>query len=67
MEVTSIPIIVDGDNGYGNALNVQRTLRGYRDAGIAGILLEDQVVPKSCGHVQNKAVVSRADAVARVR
>jgi len=67
MEVTSIPIVVDADNGYGNALNAQRTLRGYRDAGVAGILLEDQVVPKSCGHVQNKAVVSRVDAMARVR
>jgi len=67
LDVTTIPLIVDGDNGYGNAMNVQRTLRGYRDAGVAGILLEDQKVPKSCGHVQNKEVVSRADALARLR
>jgi len=67
LEVTSIPIVVDGDNGYGNAMNAQRTLRGYRDAGIAGILLEDQKVPKSCGHVQNKEVVTRPEALSRLR
>jgi 2-methylisocitrate lyase-like PEP mutase family enzyme len=67
LDVTTIPLIVDGDNGYGNAMNVQRTLKGYADAGVAGILLEDQKVPKSCGHVQNKEVVSRPEAVSRVR
>ena len=67
LDVTTIPLIVDGDNGYGNAMNVQRTLKGYSDAGVAGILLEDQKVPKSCGHVQNKEVVSRAEAVSRLR
>merc|ERR1719375_2545467 len=66
-EVTTIPIIVDGDNGHGGPLNVKRCLRGFRDAGVAGILLEDQVVPKSCGHVQNKEVVSRAVALAKLR
>jgi 2-methylisocitrate lyase-like PEP mutase family enzyme len=53
--------------GYGNALNVQRTVRGYASAGFAGILIEDQVWPKSCGHVRGKRVVPRAEAVARVR
>jgi hypothetical protein len=47
----SLPIIGDGDTGYGNAMNVQRTVRGFANAGFAGILIEDQVAPKSCGHV----------------
>ena len=48
-------------------MNVQRTVRGFAAAGFAGILLEDQVAPKSCGHVRGKAVVPRAEAVARIR
>ena len=47
--------------------NVKRTVRGYTRAGLSGILLEDQVIPKSCGHVKNKAVVSRTEAVARIK
>ena len=61
------PIIGDGDDGYGNAMNVKRTVRGYANAGFAGILLEDQVAPKACGHTKNRRVVSREDAVTRVR
>ena len=52
---------------YGNAVNVQRTVRGFATAGFAGILLEDQVAPKSCGHVRGKQVVSRGEAVSRIR
>ena len=52
---------------YGNAVNVQRTVRGFAAAGFAGILLEDQMAPKSCGHVRGKRVVGRAEAVARIR
>ncbi|GBF93122.1 hypothetical protein Rsub_05851 [Raphidocelis subcapitata] len=63
----AIPIIGDGDTGYGNAMNVKRTVRGYAAAGFAGILIEDQTWPKSCGHVRNKKVVPRAEAVARIR
>lgn len=67
-QATSVlPIIGDGDTGHGNALNVQRTVKGYADAGFAGILLEDQVHPKSCGHVRNKRVCSREEAVARIK
>eukprot|EP00884_Botryococcus_braunii_P013086 jgi/Botrbrau1/21779/Bobra.0190s0006.2 len=62
-----IPIIGDGDHGYGNAINVKRTVRGYASAGFAGILIEDQVAPKSCGHVRGKRVVAREEAVARIR
>lgn len=64
---TSLPIIADGDTGYGNCVAVARTVRGFAVAGAAGVLIEDQASPKSCGHVRGKAVVSRADAVARVR
>lgn len=63
----SIPIIGDGDTGYGNAMNVKRTVQGYAAAGFAGILIEDQQWPKSCGHVRGKRVVSREEAVSRVR
>eukprot|EP01025_Chloroclados_australasicus_P056759 TRINITY_DN7061_c0_g1_i11.p1 TRINITY_DN7061_c0_g1~~TRINITY_DN7061_c0_g1_i11.p1 ORF type:complete len:906 (-),score=119.97 TRINITY_DN7061_c0_g1_i11:337-2724(-) len=61
-----LPIIGDGDTGWGNALNVKRTVKGYADAGFAGILIEDQVHPKSCGHVKNKAVVDRKEAAMRI-
>jgi len=63
----SIPVIGDGDTGYGNALNVKRTVRGYARAGFACVMIEDQLAPKRCGHTRGKAVVSRAEAVARIR
>lgn len=63
----SIPIIGDGDTGYGNALNVKRTVKSFSDVGFAGILIEDQMWPKSCGHVRNKRVIDRAEAVMRIR
>lgn len=63
----SIPCIVDGDTGYGNALNVKRTVREYGQAGAAGVMIEDQIAPKRCGHVQGKAVVDRRTALARIR
>jgi len=63
----SIPVIGDGDTGYGNALNVKRTVRGYADAGFACIMIEDQVAPKRCGHTRGKQTVSRKEAFARVQ
>ncbi len=63
----SIPVIGDGDTGYGNAVNVKRTVAGYAQAGFAAVMIEDQVWPKRCGHTRGKAVVDRAEAVARVR
>eukprot|EP00899_Mesostigma_viride_P005541 jgi/Mesvir1/14989/Mv14649-RA.2 len=66
-DVTSIPIIGDGDTGYGNALNVKRTVRAYTAAGFAGIILEDQVMPKRCGHTRGKKVVDREEAVMRIK
>eukprot|EP00931_Biecheleriopsis_adriatica_P042967 TRINITY_DN24528_c0_g1_i2.p1 TRINITY_DN24528_c0_g1~~TRINITY_DN24528_c0_g1_i2.p1 ORF type:complete len:329 (+),score=77.48 TRINITY_DN24528_c0_g1_i2:135-1121(+) len=59
--------IGDGDTGYGNAVNVKRTVHGYAQAGMAGIMIEDQVAPKRCGHTKGKAVVPRAEALARIR
>ena len=66
-DAVSMPVIGDGDTGYGNALNVQRTVRGYARAGFACIMLEDQLAPKRCGHTRGKATVGRDEAVARVR
>eukprot|EP00741_Cyanophora_paradoxa_P007803 tig00001214_g7549.t1 len=63
----SIPVIGDGDTGYGNALNVKRTVREYARAGFACIMIEDQLQPKRCGHTKGKAVVGREEALARVR
>ena len=63
----SIPMIGDGDTGFGSAQNIKRTVRGYRAAGFASIMLEDQVAPKRCGHTAGKAVVSRDEALMRVR
>jgi 2-methylisocitrate lyase-like PEP mutase family enzyme len=63
----NIPIIADGDTGYGNALNVRRTVREYARAGAAAVMIEDQVAPKKCGHTRGKQVVSRAEARMRIR
>ena len=62
-----IPVIGDGDTGYGNAVNVKRTVRGYAAAGFAAVMIEDQVWPKRCGHTKGKAVVDIGEAVARIR
>lgn len=62
-----IPCIADGDTGYGNAVNVKRTVFGYARAGMGGIMIEDQVAPKRCGHVAGKSVVPFAEAVQRVK
>jgi 2-methylisocitrate lyase-like PEP mutase family enzyme len=62
-----LPVIGDGDTGYGNAINVLRTVKEYALAGAAGIMIEDQVSPKRCGHTRGKQVVSRSEAGMRVR
>ncbi|XP_057754534.1 uncharacterized protein LOC130973865 [Arachis stenosperma] len=66
-QAVSIPVIGDADNGYGNPMNVKRTLKGYISAGLAGIILEDQVSPKACGHTRGRKVVSREEAVMRIK
>jgi 2-methylisocitrate lyase-like PEP mutase family enzyme len=60
-------MIVDGDTGYGNAMNVRRTLKECSKAGCAGILIEDQLAPKRCGHTPGKDVVEREEAFDRIR
>ncbi|MEK9721938.1 MAG: isocitrate lyase/PEP mutase family protein, partial [Rhodospirillaceae bacterium] len=66
-DAVSIPVVGDGDTGWGNAINIKRTVKGYAAAGLACIMLEDQVAPKRCGHTQGKQVVSRAEAYTRLR
>ncbi len=56
-KITDIPVIADGDTGYGNPLNVRRTVEEYENAGAAAIQLEDQLFPKRCGHMQGKEVI----------
>ncbi|MFJ1758813.1 oxaloacetate decarboxylase [Amycolatopsis sp. NPDC088138] len=65
--VVEVPVIADADTGYGNALNVIRTVREYEAAGVAAIHLEDQVAPKRCGHLEGKRVVPAETMVDRVR
>jgi 2-methylisocitrate lyase-like PEP mutase family enzyme len=63
----SIPLISDADTGYGNELNMFRTVQEFERAGVAAIHVEDQVFPKRCGHLENKELVSREDYVAKIR
>ena len=63
----SLPVIVDGDTGYGNALNVQRTVRLFERAGAAMIQLEDQTFPKRCGHLDGKSLVSSAEMCGKLK
>jgi 2-methylisocitrate lyase-like PEP mutase family enzyme len=63
----STPVIADADNGYGNAINVMRTVREYIQTGVAAIHLEDQVMPKRCGHVAGRRVVAIDEAVGKIR
>ncbi len=62
-----IPLVADADTGYGNELNVVRTIRDYEIAGVAGIHIEDQVSPKRCGHLDDKELVPTEDWVAKIR
>jgi 2-methylisocitrate lyase-like PEP mutase family enzyme len=63
----TIPMIGDGDTGFGSAQNVKRTVQGYASAGFACIMLEDQVAPKRCGHTEGKSIVPRDEALTRIR
>ena len=66
-QAVSIPVIGDADTGYGNAVNVKRTVHGYARAGFACLMLEDQLSPKRCGHTPGKQVVPRTEALGRIR
>ncbi len=61
-----VPVIADADTGYGNAINVVRTVQSYEQAGAAGIHLEDQVLPKKCGHMSGKAVIPTDEMVGKI-
>ena len=63
----SIPIWGDGDTGFGNAINIKRTVKSYWQAGFACIMIEDQIAPKRCGHTRGKAVVNREEAMMRIQ
>jgi methylisocitrate lyase len=65
--LTERPVLVDADTGYGNALNVIRTVELYQNAGAAGLFLEDQVWPKRCGHMSGKRVVERGEWLSKLR
>lgn len=62
-----IPVFADADTGYGNVTNVQRTIREYERAGVAGLFIEDQVFPKRCGHMEGKEVIPVADMTAKIK
>lgn len=62
-----IPLIADADTGYGNPINVRRTVREYEHAGVAGIHIEDQVWPKKCGHMEGKQVIPTDEMVQKIR
>ena len=62
-----VPFIADGDTGYGGLLNVDRTVRAYAAAGASGIQLEDQEIPKKCGHTEYRRVIPRDDAVRKIQ
>ena len=67
VDAVAVPVIADADTGYGNPLNVLRTVRAYEQAGVAALHLEDQVTPKRCGHLAGKQVVPVEDMEAKVR
>ncbi|MFM8331293.1 MAG: oxaloacetate decarboxylase [Candidatus Methylumidiphilus sp.] len=66
-QAVKFPVFGDGDTGFGNAINVKRTVQGYAQAGFACVMIEDQLSPKRCGHTQGKAVVGRDEALTRIQ
>jgi methylisocitrate lyase len=67
VDAVSIPVFCDIDTGFGNAVNVVRTIRLYERAGVAGVHLEDQVMPKRCGHLEGKGIVPVSEMVGKIR
>jgi 2,3-dimethylmalate lyase len=65
-QAVGLPVIADADTGYGNALNVIRTVREYEAAGVAAIHLEDQAMPKRCGHLEGKQLIGAGEMAAKV-
>lgn len=67
VEAVDIPVIADMDTGYGNAVNVVRSMREYEKSGVAAFHIEDQVSPKKCGHYEGKQVISTAEMVGKIK
>ena len=67
VSAVDVPVIADADTGYGNAVNVVRTVQLYEQAGVAGIQLEDQVMPKKCGHMSGKALIGADEMVGKLQ
>ena len=67
VQAVGVPVIADADDGYGNPLNVMRTVQEYAAAGVAALHIEDQVAPKRCGHMEGKHVIDPAEMVEKVR
>ena len=67
VSAVDVPVIADADTGYGNAINVVRTVQLYEQAGVAGIQLEDQVMPKKCGHMSGKLLIGADEMVGKLR
>jgi len=67
VEAVGVPVIADADTGYGNPINVIRTVHEYEQAGVAAMHIEDQLAPKKCGHMEGKQLVSAEDMVAKLR
>ncbi len=67
VDATGLPVIADADTGYGNALNIVRTVREFERAGVAAMQLEDQVFPKRCGHLTGKAVIGAGEMVGKIK
>ena len=67
VEAVDIPLFVDGDTGHGNVTNVQRTVRLFESAGVAGFFIEDQVFPKRCGHMEGKQIIPADEMVAKIK
>ncbi len=66
-DAVDVPVIADADTGYGNAINVIRTVRAYEQAGVAALQLEDQVMPKKCGHMSGKALITTEEMCGKIR
>jgi 2-methylisocitrate lyase-like PEP mutase family enzyme len=67
VDAVDVPVISDADNGYGNELNVYRTIQAFEKAGVAGVHIEDQAFPKRCGHLEDKELISSEDYIAKIR
>ncbi|HHY35810.1 MAG TPA: isocitrate lyase/PEP mutase family protein [Firmicutes bacterium] len=65
-QAVNIPVIADGDTGYGNAINVRRMIRAYERAGVSAVHIEDQVTPKRCGHMEGKEVISAKEYIKKI-